>query len=147
MRRVLRGAGKGRAYAARYLPGYVFARFPGPPVAHAVAACPFVLGAVARSDGEWAALHPADLRALHAMRRIDAAQDAARQASKAARRRAMLLRPGDVALFRAGAMEGARCEVVRLTADGGAVVALRLFGGEVHAQARAVDLVPLRKAG
>lgn len=146
--RKARRFGKERQYHRRYLPGYVFARFPGDPLVHAVLACPFVTGALSfRLSGEWGVLDPAQLRAIHAMRRQDAEDRAARRADAARRRRASLVRAGDVAMFRAGPWAELQCDVVELRADGGARVAFRLFGREVLAEAVAADLVPLRKAG
>lgn len=144
MRRVTR-AGKVRDYARRYLPGYVFARFRGEPRAHLVLNCPFISGALCRSDGGWGVLEPARLRQIHAMRRVDAEGEAARVARAAQRRAASLARPGEAALFTGGAFSGARCEVVELNADGGATVRMSLFGGEVLVSAQAADLVGLRK--
>lgn len=144
MRRVTRH-GKARDYARRYLPGYVFARFRGDPVRHAVLTCPFITGALCRSDGQWGVLEPQKLAAIHAMRKVDAEGEAARFARDAARRAAAMARPGDTALFTGGAFAGAQCEVVDLSADGGATVRMRLFGGEVLVSARMGDLVSLKK--
>lgn len=144
MRRVTR-AGKVRDYARRYLPGYVFARFRGEPRAHLVLACPFITGALCRSDGAWGVLEPQKLAAIHAMRKLDAEGEAARKAKAAQRRAASLARPGEAAMFTGGAFAGARCEVVEINADGGATVRMSLFGGEVLVSAQAADLVGLHK--
>lgn len=136
MRRT-RVKGRARDYARRYLPGYVFARFPGLPLVARVMACPWITGALCGSGGGWAVLEPADLRALHGLRRIDAAQAAA------ARARAVL-RPGDRALFRAGPLAGQPCEVADLKGAGGVVVRLRLFGGDMAVTTTAADLVVMR---
>lgn len=138
--------GRLRVHHRRYLPGYTFARFPGDPVRHSVMACPFIVGAVTLSSGEWGVLDPARLRAVHAMRRLDAAAEDRRRAAADAARQAVLPRAGGAALFCAGPFAGQRCEVVSLTGDGGARVALRLFGGPVEVEARARDLVALHKA-
>lgn len=129
----------------RYLPGYVFARFPGDPLVHRVRSCPFVTGALCRSDGAWGVLEPHKLAAIHAMRKLDAAGEAASKARAAQRRAAAMARPGGPALFTGGAFAGARCEVVELDADGGARVRMSLFGGEVLVAAKAADLMGLRK--
>lgn len=144
MRRVRQG-GHVRLYARRYLPGYVFARFRGDPVRHAVLTCPFITGALCRSDGQWGVLEPDRLRQIHAMRQLDAKGEAARKVKAAQRLAAALARPGEAAMFTGGAFAGARCEVVELNADGGATVRMNLFGGEVLVSAQAADLVGLRK--
>lgn len=144
MRRVRRH-GVIREIQRRYLPGYVFARFRGEPRAHLVLACPFISGALCRTDGSWGVLEPQKLAAIHAMRKVDAEGEAARLAKAAQRRAATMARPGEAALFTGGAFAGARCEVVEITADGGATVRMSLFGGEVLVDARAADLVGLHK--
>lgn len=137
--------GHARDYARRYLPGYVFARFQGEPVRHLVMACDYITGALCDDRGGWGALASRELRALHAMRRVDAAAEARRSEAAERRRRAALVRAGDGALFRCGVFAGQTCEVVELRADGGAVVRLSLFGGEITAQARTEDMVPVRR--
>lgn len=125
--------------ARRYLPGYVFARFPGQPREHMVVASPFILGALCRSDGFWGILRPQGLRAIYAMRKIDQAEEA----SRAERKRAGLLRVGDQALFMAGPFADFPCEVIEVMAGGGAKVRLQLFGREVPFEAKDGTLVPL----
>lgn len=139
--------GKVCEYQRRYLPGYVFARFPGEPVVHAVTASPFITGAITMADGRWGKLDPSGLRAIHAMRRVDEAAEAARRADRARQRRASAVRAGDSAMFRSGPFAAFCCEVVELRADGGARVRLNLFGREVVAQAAPRDLVRLAKGG
>jgi transcription antitermination factor NusG len=129
----------------RYLPGYVFALFPGAPVVHAVQAHHDVYGAICRANGEWGVLDPCSLRAILSMRRVDARLDAVRRAELARVRAALRVKAGDVAMFQAGVFAGRTCEVVDLRADGGAVLRFKLFGGEVLISAEAGDLVPLRK--
>lgn len=129
----------------RYLPGYVFAKFPGVPVAHEVARHRDVLGAICRANGEWGVLDPASLQAILSMRRVDVALDAMRRADLARVRAALRVRAGDRAMFQAGVFAGRSAEVVDLRADGGAVLRFTLFGGEVLVSADAGDLVPLRR--
>lgn len=136
--------GRVREYPRRYLPGYVFARFPGAPVVHRVVACAFITGALALQSGEWGRLDPRDLRAIHAMRKVDAAKESAAAAAKARRRQAVALRPGDAALFRGGPFAGLRCEVAALSGDAGVVVRIAMFGGDVSAQACVDDLVRVK---
>lgn len=144
LRRVRR-QGVLREYQRRYLPGYVFARFPGEPVVHAVIASPFIIGALTLASGVWGILDPRRMGQIHAMRNVDAEAEAIRKAKAAQRRAAAMVRPGDAALFTGGAFVGQQCEVVDLAADGGATVRMRLFGGDVLVAAQASALVGLRK--
>lgn len=130
----------------RYLPGYVFARFPGVPVIHAVCGHRDVYGAICRADGNWGVLDPASLQAIKGMRRVEADLTGRRLAEVERARAALRVRAGDRALFRAGPLAGQACEVVELRPDGGAVLRLRLFGVEALVKGAAVDLVPLRGA-
>ncbi|MGR3376045.1 transcription termination/antitermination NusG family protein [Salipiger abyssi] len=136
-----RQRGRVREYHRRYLPGYVFARFAGVPVAHRVLASPFLFGALCRRDGEWGVLGPKRLAALHEMRIRDERQEQDRRARKKAAAAARRVRAGDTALFRAGPFAGLQCEVVELLADGGARVQLELFGRPTPATASPDDLV------
>jgi transcription antitermination factor NusG len=145
--RRVRQRGHLREVARRYLPGYVFAAFPGQPWAHMVCAHRDILGAICRADGQWGALDPEGLRAIHKMRAIDQQNLDALKSEKVRRRQAMVVRAGDSALFRAGPLAGQPCEVVEIEAQGGAVVRLQMFGGQVLTRAEPHDLVPVRKAG
>lgn len=137
--------GRPRVWYRAYLPGYVFARFPGAPVVHRVLALPHVVGALTLRGEDWARIAPADLRALYDMRQVDADLTDARAAQLARQRAARALRPGGGALFRGGPMAGTRCEVVEIRGAGEVRVRLTLFGGEVIASASPSDLVALRK--
>lgn len=139
--RKVRRMGRVREYARRYLPGYVFARFPGIALPHLVVGHCNITGALCRSDGNWGVLHPADLRALYAMRKVEAETEAQRRAMRAAARRAMTVREGEAALFRVGPFSGLHCEVVELQADGGVTVRLQLFGRETEVKASVADMV------
>ena len=146
MRRVRR-MGKSRDYARRYLPGYVFARFPGEAVPHRLVGRCGIVGALTCSDGSWGILEPADLRALHSMRNVDARTDEERRALRAAIRRSEKVRAGERALFRDGPFAGAHCEVVELLPEGGtARVRLRLFGAEMTIQASIGYLVGVARS-
>lgn len=133
--------GKVREYARRYLPGYVFARFPGEPVIHQVTRAPFIIGALTCSKGHWGVLEPKRLQAIHAMRHLDETQRKDRAASLARRAADARIRAGDSALFQAGPFAGFPCEVVELLADGGAIVRVMIFGRETPAAARAGELI------
>ena len=82
LRHATRVRGKVREYDRRYVPGYVFARFPGVAVQHRVMLCPWVTGAICAEGGYWGILEPKKLQAIHAMRKIDAAQAEARGAMR-----------------------------------------------------------------
>jgi transcription antitermination factor NusG len=145
LRRKQRVRGHLREYTRRYLPGYVFARFDGAPRVHAVLACPMIVGALCASSGRWGKLDAGRLRALHAMRAVDEAQEARHKQDRQRLRRASRLRAGDAALFRSGPLAGLRCEVVSLTASDGVQVRLTLLGGDVPATVDAADLVKLSR--
>lgn len=134
-----------REYHRRYLPGYVFARFEGDPIEHAVMACPWVLGALCRSDGEWGILERKRLAAIHSMRKIDLLQKEAKAAARARRFAEARLRRGDSVLFRSGPLAGFKAEVVELTADGGSAVKFEIFGREALIHSSGDNLLPLRK--
>lgn len=145
--RKVRRMGKVREYARRYLPGYVFARFPGAAVPHRLIGRCGITDALRCSDGSWGVLEPSDLRALHAMRKVDAETEEQRRAIRAADRRAETVRAGERALFHAGPFVGTYCEVVELLpADGTAKVRLRLFGADMVVQVGTVDLVGVARA-
>ncbi|MFC4668156.1 transcription termination/antitermination protein NusG [Seohaeicola nanhaiensis] len=125
----------------RYLPGYVFARFPGDPVEHLVVTSPFVIGALCSDTVygiRWGVVKPTDLRALHAMRSLDEAAEAARRCNP-------LLRIGGGAMFDAGMFEGQQGRVEELNAHGGAKVKLHLFGHEIVVEAEQTSLTAVQK--
>jgi len=130
---------------SRYLPGYVFARFPGWPIIHEVLAVPHVLGALTVQSGDWAMIAPEDLQALYSMRDRDEAIEEVRKAEVARRRAARALYPGGAALFRSGPFGGSKCEVVEIEGTGKVRVRLRIFGVDTITQTHADDLVALRK--
>lgn len=125
--------GKVREFQRRYIPGLVFARFKGEALMHRVLACPFITGALRRADGSWGILEPRRMGQIHAMRKIDIAAEEHRKSKSAQRRAATMVRAGESALFTGGAFAGRECEVVELDGDGGAVVRIQLFGGDVLA--------------
>ena len=143
--RQVRVRGALRQYRSAYLPGYVFARFPGEPLAHRVRAQGDIHGAICLQGGQWARIDTASMRGLLNMRDRAAAIDSDRAAEGARLRALKSVRAGDRALFRAGPLVGQQCEVVELTGPGAVTVRLRLFGADHHAQAQAGDLVPLRR--
>lgn len=137
--------GKVRQYHRRYLPGYVFARFKGEPVVHQVMTCPWVMGALCRSNGEWGVLEPGSMQSIHSMRKIDTEQRVFEAAQRARRISDAMLRKGDRVMFRSGPLTGFGAEVVTLIAEGGARVSFQLFGRETLLDAQPCDLVCLHK--
>lgn len=135
-----------RQYHRRYLPGYVFARFKGEPLIHQVMSCPWVMGALCRSDGQWGVLEPGSMRAIHQMRKIDADQRVFEARQRARRIADASLRKGDRVMFRSGPLAGFEAEVVTLIAEGGAKVSFQLFGRETLLDAEPDHLVCLQKA-
>lgn len=124
--------GKRKRIESRYLPGYVFARFPGPAIWHRVMASLFVADAIRMSSGDPAILAPADLTNIHAMRAID-------EAAEEARRNAAKIRRGDRVRMLSGIFEGEAVEVLSL--DNGRVkIGMTLFGAEREADV-AVDMI------
>lgn len=115
--------GRSVRLSSRYLPGYVFARFPGPLIWHRLKdTCPMVSDAVRTSTGQLAVLDPSDLRLLQRMADVDKdIQD----------RRAMAARigKGDVVRLTDGAFEGMEVEVMELRGDK-AQFKIRMFGAD-----------------
>jgi transcription antitermination factor NusG len=124
--RTVRIRGKRKTVQSRYLPGYVFARFPGPVLWHKLVASPLVADAVRHSSGWPAALMPGDLERLHAMRAMDEAE-AERQ------RQAKMIRRGDRVRILSGAFEGEEVEVMSL-ANGAVHVRMCILGSELPVQ-------------
>lgn len=130
-----------RDYDRRYLPGLLFARFKGEPLPHEVLACSWVTGAVCRADRQWGVLDPSALRGLYTMRRIDVAAKVSDAAMRARGKVDRMIAKGSRAMFRTGPFAGFECEVVEVKADGGARVALSLFGREALLTTGESDLI------
>lgn len=118
--------GKRKRVVSRYLPGYVFARFPGPVIWHRLMASPLIADAVRHSSGWPAVLMPGDLEKLHAMREID-------EAEEERRRQAKVIRRGDRVRILSGAFEGEEVEVLDL-AGGSVRVRMCILGSELPVQ-------------
>ncbi len=128
--------GKRKILTSRYLPGYLFARFPGIPIAHKIMARDRLIRDFMRlRDGRIGILAPADLEALHAMR----AQD---EEAKERQRQAALIRTGDRVRILYGILDGIDSEVLEIKGPM-AVVRLVMFGSERTAD---VDIGKLAKA-
>jgi transcription antitermination factor NusG len=109
-------------FQRRYIPGYLFAQFPGEPIWHILLSSPFVRDVLRRHDGTPGILHPDTLDRLHAMR----AMDGELEAKRAARR---LIRKGDRVRLLSGPFEGQEVEVVEVdTAAGRAKFPIKLLG-------------------
>ena len=129
--------GKRISRDSRYLPGYVFARFPGRPIWHKVFASAFISDAIRlRSTGEPGILRASDLAGIQAMAPRDEAKEAAHKRAKA-------IRPGDRAVVMGGILEGREIEVSEIRA-GRAVFRVTMFGSDREAE---VDAGLLRKGG
>jgi transcription antitermination factor NusG len=124
--RTTRVRGKRKTVQSRYLPGYVFARFPGPVIWHRLVASPLIADAVRHSSGWPAVLAAQDLERLHAMRAIDEAE-AERQ------RQARVIRRGDRVRILTGAFEGEEVEVLSL-ANGAVHVRMCILNTELPVQ-------------
>lgn len=124
----MRHSPKRGKYASRYLPGYLFAKFPGPPRLHVLLETPWVRDVVRAYDDHPAILRPQDLELIHRMRERDEEQDRriadARKIKVGARVRLM-----------EGVAQGEHVVVARI--KGGKVhFSLPMFGSEVQAEAR-----------
>ncbi|MEN9060017.1 transcription termination/antitermination protein NusG [Ponticoccus litoralis] len=136
-RRTTKLRGKVIERESRYLPGLVFASFPGVAVRSRVTDCPFITGAITLKSGHWGIIVPDDIRRLHAMRSIDDEQK--RQRSEAAK-----IRKGDRVRVLSGLLgEGQEVEVFEIRA-GRARFKLHMFGAEINAEA---DIDRLHKLG
>lgn len=126
---------KRKQIVSRYLPGYLFARFPGIPIVHKVMARDLLIRDFMRlRDGRIGILAPDDLEALHAMRAMD-------EEAKERIRQAALIRTGDKVRILSGILDGLDSEVVEIR-GATAVVRLTMFGGERTAD---VDIAKLGK--
>lgn len=122
----------------RYLPGYVFARFPGRAIWHRVFASAFVSDAIRLQSGHPGVIRRSDLSGIHAMRSRDEEADAVRAN---ARRQAAMFAPGDRVEITAGPLEGVTTEVVAIK-RGKAILRLTMFGSDREAE---MELEMLRK--
>lgn len=111
---------------SRFIPGYVFARFPGRINWHAVHASPLVADAIRMRDGRIACLMESDLTALRAMSDRE-------QRERERRAAAQMIRKGDRVRLASGPFEGSEVEVLSLKA-GRATFSLHMFGGEIQAE-------------
>lgn len=120
--------GKPVHYERKYLPGYLFAQFPGEPVWHVLLASPFVHDVIRLHNGTPGILHPDTLQRLHAMRQMD-------QEIEVKRRYRKMIRVGDRAKVRSGPFEGFEVETVEVdAASGKGKFAIMLFGGPSNAE-------------
>lgn len=122
----------GRRYEreSRYLPGYVFAAFPGAPVWHNVIGSPFVRDAIRMRSGVPGQLHEDTMQTLFDMRGADDRLSEAWAEARAIRR-------GNRARIRDGARQGDVIEVVEIIARHGVKLAkfkVKIFGGEFETE-------------
>lgn len=125
-----RQRGKLVEYRQRYLPGYVFAKFPGVAIQHRVMGCPWITGAICLPDGQWGVLSPGDLRGIHAMRGTDDAKERARINARRINRGDRVRVLGGLA-----GEEGQVVEVLEISGEGRVKFKLRMFGAEVPGEA------------
>lgn len=138
--RSTRRRGKKVVYEARFLPGYVFARFPGPIVWPAVARIDAVRDMVRVRDGRPAVLRAEDLDALYAMRSRALAEIDDERRAREARRCALRARAGGRARIRSGAYAGQVVDVLEVDGARSRIV-LPLFGSAVPGEIGTDDLI------
>lgn len=132
---VNRGARK--TIETAYLPGFVFARFPGKALRSRVLAFPHIRGALCVQSGHWGIIRPQDIRQLYSMRSTEAALNDRKA-------RASTLTRGDKAKVLEGLwMDGQEVEILEIKA-GRAKFKLHMFGADIDAEA---DVDALRKIG
>jgi len=130
--RTVKVRGVSKRTESRYLPGYVFARFPGPAIWHRIMASQFIADAIRMSSGHPAILAHDDLANIHAMRSVD-------QAAEEARKKAATIHRGDKVRMMSGIFEGSEVEVLSLL-GGRVMIRMSLFGSEREAEV-AIDTV------
>lgn len=118
---------------SRYLPGYLFARFPGEPKWHKVFDSPFVHNAIRSSNGYPGRIHPDSLRAIRAMASVDDEIEARWHLSTRVNR-------GDRVRVRGGAFAGYETEVLEIVA-GKARLPLTLLGRQIDVDLGQVEKV------
>lgn len=138
--RATRRRGRKVIYEARFLPGYVFARFPGPVIWHDLARIDAVRDMVRVRDGRPAVLRPEDLDALYAMRSRALAEIEDERRAREARRAALRARAGGRARIRSGAYAGQVVDVLSVEGARSRIV-LPLFGSAVAGEIGTDDLI------
>lgn len=119
----------------KYLPGYVFAEFPGEPLWHNLWG-PFLRDVMRMSNGTPGVLAPDTLARLFAMREVDEVLEAKRKA-------ALAIHKGDRVRVRDGVYAGWEMEVVEISTSGKAKFRVTLLGErEVE-----IDVDRLKKVG
>lgn len=118
--------GMARWHESRFLPGYLFAEFPGDPIWHKVVASGCISGTLCMSNGNPGIIVPRDLVQLHAMRhRSDEINET--------RKIAETIHPGDSAMVIDGLFKGQRVEVISVT-NGRVTFGLTMFGSDRTAE-------------
>jgi len=126
-----------RTIESAYIPGYVFARFPGRVLRARVLAFPHITGAITMESGHWGIIRPKDIRQLYAMRSMEAQVNERKAA-------AARIKAGDrVKVLEGLWMDGQEVEIREIRA-GRARFKLHMFGADIDAEA-SVDA--LRKIG
>jgi transcription antitermination factor NusG len=122
----------------RYLPGYVFAEFPGEPIWWRILGDDRrnVRDVLRMNDGEPGRLHPDTLTQLQAMREVD-------EEIEELKRAARTIRKGDKVRIKVGEMVDWEVEIVDIKGPKG-VFHVKLFGADHAAE---VDLDKVEKMG
>lgn len=119
---------------SRYLPGYLFARFPGAPNWFELLQSPFVHNAIRGSDGYPGRIHPDSLTAIKAMASVDDEIEARWHLATRPKR-------GDRVRVKAGAFAGYDgLEVVEVV-SGKVRLSLRLLGRDLELPIEGVEKV------
>lgn len=122
-----------REITRAYLPGYLFAKFPGEPAWHEVIGSPFIHNTLRRHNGEPGILHPETMESLKAMRTTDDMLAERRQAATTIRR-------GCKVRFVRGPFEGWEVEVVDAPTEDGFSFRIAMLGGAVPGTASIGDV-------
>lgn len=114
--------GKTFTYQRRYLPGYLFAKFPGEPIWHVLLSSPFIRDVIRMHNGTPGILHPDTLHRLHAMRKLDLDIEARRRERRK-------INAGDMVRVKSGPLEGFEIETVEVdAATGKGKFSVMIFG-------------------
>jgi transcription antitermination factor NusG len=118
---------------SRYIPGYLFARFPGAPIWHRIIGSPFITNAIRRHNGEPGRLNPDSIASLRAMASVDDEISNQWRIARTPRR-------GDLVRIKAGVFAGHEYEVVEIV-SGNVRLKLQLLGRELDVPLDGVEKV------
>jgi transcription antitermination factor NusG len=118
---------------SRYLPGYLFAAFPGAPIWYKILGSPFISNAIRGHNGEPGRLHPDSIVSLRAMASVDDEITNQWRVARTPRR-------GDRVRIKAGVFQGHEYEVVEIV-SGNVRLKLQLLGRELDVPLDGVEKV------